>query len=152
MTRHAPLLAVLMLLVSTSTPSARDETASATEQQVLLERLRERQQEEHDRWRRFGDVEVDWKCWKPFDTHPYVWITPWRRAVTRPTSVGGLSWPSTPDSDSTSSIPDRALAVNCKDMTINRKRAGSNWGDWRVPSVDTPAETLLLAACTSLSS
>ena len=59
MTRHAPLLAVLMLVLSTGTPSARADTAITSEQQVLLERLRERQQEEHARWRRFGDVEVD---------------------------------------------------------------------------------------------
>ena len=42
MTRRAPLLAVLMLVLSTATPSARADTASTSEQQVLLERLRER--------------------------------------------------------------------------------------------------------------
>lgn len=159
MTQRVPLLPALsgsmVLLMGTSLPTALAETASSAstaEQQAILGRLRERQQEEQERWRRFGDVEVDWTSWKPFDSHPYVWITPWRRAVTRPTAIGGLSWPSTPDTNPKGSIPDRALAVNCRDMTINRKRAGSNWGDWRVPAVGTPAEQLLLTACSSLSS
>ncbi|WP_296418559.1 hypothetical protein [Vulcanococcus sp. DEBay_Sum22DG08_74] len=157
MTQRVPLLPLLsgslmLLMGSGGIPAVRAETAPSAEQQALLERLRERQAQEHERWRRFGDVEVDWTSWKPFDSHPYIWVTPWRRAVTRPTAIGGLSWPSTPESNPKSNVPDRALAVNCRDLTLNRKRAGSNWGDWRVPGAGTPAEQLLLDACSSLSS
>ena len=47
-------------------------------------------------------------------------------------------------------IPERAIAIDCNNLTLNRKRAGANWGEWRVPQTGTVAETLLVAVCTTL--
>ena len=65
MTQRVPLLpllsgSLLLLMGSGGIAAVRAETATSAEQQALLERLRERQAQEHERWRRFGDVEVDW--------------------------------------------------------------------------------------------
>lgn len=117
----------------------------------LRERLVERQQEIAQRWRRFGDIEVDWEQWTLLKGHDDVWVAPWRRAITRPMSIGALSWPEAPPTkDKNNAIPERAVAVDCGTLTVNRKRAGGHWGEWRVPQADSPAETLLIEACTRI--
>lgn len=132
-------------------PAAGLAQAEPAAEQELRERLEERQQEIARRWRRYGDIEVDWDNWQLLKGHDDVWVAPWRRAVTRPMSIGALSWPEAPSAaDKKNAIPDRAVAVDCGTLTVNRKRAGSNWGEWRVPQADSPAETLLVNACTTL--
>ena len=125
--------------------------AAEEEESQLRERLSERQQEIAKRWRRYGDIEVDWDNWALLKGHDDVWVAPWRRAITKPMSIGALSWPeAAPASNNANAIPDRAVAVDCGTLTVNRKRAGGHWGEWRVPLADSPAEALLINACTSL--
>jgi len=132
-------------------PAAGLAQAEPAAEEELRERLEERQQEIARRWRRYGDIEVDWDNWQLLKGHDDVWVAPWRRAITRPMSIGALSWPEAPSAaDKKNAIPDRAVAVDCGTLTVNRKRAGSNWGEWRVPQADSPAETLLVNACTTL--
>lgn len=146
--QHLALVGLTALLLAPAASLAQAEPAG---EQELRERLEERQQEIARRWRRYGDIEVDWDNWQLLKGHDDVWVAPWRRAITRPMSIGALSWPEAPSAaDKKNAIPDRAVAVDCGTLTVNRKRAGSNWGEWRVPQADSPAETLLVNACTTL--
>ena len=146
--QHLALAGLTALLLAPAAGLAQAEPAA---EQELRERLEERQQEIAQRWRRYGDIEVDWDNWQLLKGHDDVWVAPWRRAITRPMSIGALSWPEAPSAaDKKNAIPDRAVAVDCGTLTVNRKRAGSNWGEWRVPQADSPAETLLVNACTTL--
>ena len=154
--QHLALAGLTALLLAPATAVAQAEPAAggsgvSPEEQELRERLEERQKEIAERWRRYGDIEVDWDNWQLLKGHDDVWVAPWRRAITRPMNIGALSWPEAPTpTDKKNTIPDRAVAVDCGTLTVNRKRAGSNWGEWRVPQADSPAESMLIQACTTL--
>lgn len=127
-----------------------DQPQASPREQEIRDRLKDRQQDEADRWRRYGDIEVDWQNWQPLKRAPSVWVTAWRRATTKPRSIGGLHWPEAVNTTGQEEIPERAIAIDCNNLTLNRKRAGANWGEWRVPQTGTVAETLLVAVCTTL--
>lgn len=120
-------------------------------EQPVRQRLQQRQQDEQERWRRFGDVEVDWTAWQPLPGREGIWFVPWRRVISRPRVIGGQSWPDAPQpAQGQPPVPDRALAVDCRNLQVNRKRSGMPWGEWRVPIADSAAADLLVAACTVL--
>ena len=147
-------LAGLMLLSSPATALAAPAAATPPDpdaQQQLLEQLEERRQEMAERWRRFGDIEVDWENWKPLEGSPHVWVAPWRRAITRPISISSVKWPeAVPRTGTAARLPDQAVAVDCTKLVINRQRLGSAWGQWRIPLKGSSGEDLLIQACSSL--
>ena len=122
-------------------------------QQNVKKRLQERQREQAKRWRRFGDVEVDWDAWQsaPSDNEKPsqdIWITAWRRAVTRPDAIGSIHWPDhQPKKVDKNGIPSKALIVNCTDLTMTRRTSRGAWGEWRLPESDSEPERLVIEIC-----
>jgi hypothetical protein len=160
--RHSTTLAATLLLLGATAasnvappaaaaqPSSEEATAASHEREIR-QRLQERQREIATRWRRFGDVEVDWDNWQQLDGQPQVWVSGWRRPLSKPLSTGGLNWPEAqPEPRNKDQPPDRGIAVDCDKLTLTRKRAGAHWGEWRVPKANSAAEELLVAVCTTV--
>lgn len=116
---------------------------------LIRERLELLQQEAAERWRRYGDVEIDWPSWHPLKNDSTVWIAEWRRFSDKPLSIGGLSWPEANSNTSRDGVPDRAIAIDCEKLMINRKRRNSDWGAWKVPQSGSAAENLVVDICST---
>jgi hypothetical protein len=117
--------------------------------ELIRKRLQELQQQATERWRRYGDVEIDWPSWRPLQNDSTVWIAEWRRYSDKPMTIGGLSWPEANSNTSRDGIPDRAIAIDCEKLMINRKRRNSDWGAWKVPQAGSAAANLVIEICST---
>lgn len=93
---------------------------------------------------------MDWSQWQQLTQQQgAVWVAPWRRAITKPISLSSVKWPDALPA-ANAKIPAQAVAVDCKNLAINRQRLGSGWGQWRTPLADSASEALLVAVCSGV--
>ena len=77
-----------------------------------------------NRWRRYGNFEVDWQGWKLHSNGSRSTTIKYKRDVDR-------------------------LAISCKATTLSYK-VGNSWTKWIVPARNTPGERILIDLCSNV--